>query len=136
MKAVILDYKSLSPHDLSTEQLFSLPFEWITYDTTKPGETSERVAGADVILTNKVVLNRDLLSKFSQIKLIVILATGTNNVDLKAAKEQGIPVCNVVDYSTESVAQHTLACLLMLQRRLKDYDNSVRNYSWSESPFF
>ncbi|MCC5942564.1 MAG: D-2-hydroxyacid dehydrogenase [Balneolaceae bacterium] len=136
MKAVILDYKSLSPHDLSTEQLFSFPFEWITYDTTKPGETSERIAGADVILTNKVVLDRDLLSQNPKIRLIVILATGTNNVDSIAAKELGIPVCNVVDYSTESVAQHTIACLLMLQRRLRDYDISVRNSSWAESPFF
>lgn len=136
MKAVILDYKSLSPHDLSTDELFSIPFDWETFDTTKPGETSKRIEGADIILTNKVVINKELLSDNPAIKLIIILATGTNNVDLETAKELEIPVCNVVDYSTESVAQHTFACLLMLSRRLRDYDKSVRNNSWSASPFF
>lgn len=136
MKAVILDYKSLAPQDLKTDQLLSLPFDWKLYDTTKSAETSERLKNADIVLTNKVVVDKDLLNKHSQIKLIVILATGTNNVDLAAANSLGIPVCNVVDYSTESVAQHTFACLLMLVRRLVEYRTAVENKRWSKSPFF
>ncbi|TVR18047.1 MAG: D-2-hydroxyacid dehydrogenase [Balneolaceae bacterium] len=136
MKAVILDYASLAPHDLDTKALFAMPFDWFTYNTTKPEETSERISDADIILTNKVVIDRELLSTNHKIKLIIILATGTNNVDLEAAKERSIPVCNVVNYSTESVAQHTFACLLHLQRRLGEYDKSVRDSSWTESPFF
>ncbi len=136
MKAVVLDYKSLSPHDLYTNELFHLPFEWILHDTTNPDETSDRISCADIVLTNKVVLDEGLLQKHSHIKLVVILATGTNNVDLLAAKKLNIPVCNVVDYSTESVAQHTFACLLYLTRSLSQYDKSVRDQSWSESPFF
>ncbi len=136
MKAVILDYASLAPHDLDTKALFALPFDWFTYDTTTPEETLERITDADIVLTNKVVIGREMLSANHKIKLIIILATGTNNVDLEAAKERSIPVCNIVGYSTESVAQHTFACLLYLQRRLGEYDTSVRDLSWSDSPFF
>jgi glycerate dehydrogenase len=136
MKAVILDYKTLSPEDLELSSLWDLPFEWTIHDTTTAGQTDERISEADVILTNKVVLDRDLLSANPQIKYVIIMATGTNNVDLEAASELGIPVSNIIGYSTESVAQHTFAALLSLKRKLTEYRISVNTGEWSASPFF
>lgn len=136
MNAVFLDYQSLTPDDLNFDDLFDLPFQFTKHDATSPNQTAERIKHADVVLTNKVVLDKELLKKNSQLKLVVILATGTNNVDLYAAKSSGIPVCNVRDYSSESVAQHTLACLLHLSRRLNEYRHAVDAGEWSQSPFF
>jgi len=136
MKAVILDYETLSPDDLNLSALWDLPFNWVRFDTTSAEQTANRISDAEVILTNKVVLDRQLLSENPQIKYIVILATGTNNVDLNAASEFGIPVSNIVGYSTESVAQHTFAVLLSLKRKLTEYRASVDSGEWSASPFF
>ena len=136
MKAVFLDYQSLSPEDLDLTDVWKLPFDFERFSTTAPSETADRINDAEIVLTNKVVLNEELLSSNPQIKLVVILATGTNNVDLKAAKSLGIPVCNISGYSTESVAQHTFACLLELSRRLHEYRTAVDEGKWSQSPFF
>jgi len=136
MKAVILDYQTLSPADLDLSNLWNLPFEWVRFDTTSADQTAERISDAEVILTNKVVLDRKLLSENPQIKYVIIMATGTNNVDLEAASEFDIPVSNIVGYSTESVAQHTFATLLSLKRKLTEYRSSVDSGSWSASPFF
>jgi glycerate dehydrogenase len=136
MKAVILDYETLTPSDLDLSNLWNLPFDWVRFDTTSAKQTAERISSAEIVLTNKVVLDRELLSNNPQIKYIVILATGTNNVNLEAASELGIPVSNIVGYSTESVAQHTFATLLNLQRKLSEYRTSVDIGEWSASPFF
>ena len=136
MKAVILDYQTLSPADLELEKIWNLPFDWVRFDTTSADQTAERISDAEVILTNKVVLDRQLLTDNPQIQYIVILATGTNNVDLEAASEFDIPVSNIVGYSTESVAQHTFATLLNLKRKLTEYRSSVDSGDWSASPFF
>lgn len=136
MKAVFLDYQSLSPEDLDLTKVWNLPFDFERFDTTGYSETANRINNADIVLTNKVVLDKKLLSTNPQIKLVVILATGTNNVDLKVANSLGIPVCNISGYSTESVAQHTIACLLELSRRLHEYRTAVDKGKWSDSPFF
>lgn len=136
MKAVFLDYKTLSPNDLELQKLWEMPFKWERYDSTTAGQTADRISDAEVILTNKVVIDRQLLSDNPQIKYIVILATGTNNVDLEAATELGVPVSNIVGYSTESVAQHTFATILSLKRKLAEYRISVNTGEWSASPFF
>lgn len=136
MKAVILDYKTLSPDDLELKSLWDLPFDWIRYDTTSAGQTADRISDAEVVLTNKVVLDRQLLADNPQLQYIVILATGTNNVDMEAASELGIPISNIVGYSTESVAQHTFATLLSLKRKLTEYRTSINTGEWSASPFF
>jgi glycerate dehydrogenase len=136
MKAVFLDYKTLSPEDLELQKLWEMPFKWALHDSTTAGQTADRISDAEVILTNKVVIDRQLLSDNPQIKYIVILATGTNNVDLEAASELGVPVSNIVGYSTESVAQHTFATILSLKRKLTEYRISVNTGEWSASPFF
>ena len=136
-RAVFLDYQSLAPADLSLQKLWDMPeIQWQCFDTSTADQTAERIKNAHIVLSNKVVLDASLLKQNPQIKLIIILATGTNNVDLDAAKSLGISVCNIVAYSTESVVQHTFAMMLALQSRLLDYDQAVKKGDWSKSPFF
>jgi len=146
MKACILDYQSLRPEDLDLSRLMQLSLnagsehatkiEWQLYDTTQAEQTLARIQGQEIILTNKVVINAEHLAANPQLKLIIILATGTNNVDLDAAKAQGVAVANIVAYSTESVVQQTFAMLLALATELPAYDKAVRAGRWSQSDFF
>lgn len=136
MKAVILDYQSLAPSDLAQEALWALPVDWTVYDYSTAEQAAQRVQGMDIVLSNKVVLDKALLEANPQIKLIIVLATGTNNVDITVAKQQGIQVSNIVAYSTESVVQHTFACLLHLQNRIQAYDAAVKKGLWTKSQSF
>ena len=109
MKIVILDYATLNNGDITV--LEDMAHQLICYDKTAPHQIIERCRDADVVITNKVVINRDLLKKLRNLTLICIAATGTNNVDLVAASEFGITVTNVAGYSTQSVVQHTFSLL-------------------------
>ncbi|GIM27415.1 2-hydroxyacid dehydrogenase [Clostridium polyendosporum] len=134
MKIVILDSKTLGDDaDLSLLEKFG---EVIAYGTTEPHEVGERICDADVILANKVILDRFNLANALKVKLICITATGTNNVDLNYAKEMGIAVTNVAGYSTNSVVQHTFACLFYILENLKYYDEYVKSNQYSKSPLF
>jgi len=106
------------------------------YDVTHPDETAERIREADIIITNKVVLTRELMEGAKNLKLICIAATGMNNVDREAAKDLGIPVKNVAGYASVSVAQTTFAMILHLQMDLKRYDNFVKSGDYSDSSIF
>jgi len=134
MRAVILDHATLAPADLTLEPLWQLPVEWQVFDATAPHETAARVREADVVLTNKVTLDAQLLRSEPGIKLIVIMATGTNNVDL--ARELGIAVSNIVNYSTESVVQHTFALMLTLATKLLQYRADIADGRWRQSKQF
>lgn len=136
MKAVFLDYLSLAPEDLNWQALESLPIEWFTYDYTTDAEAAERVKGMDIVLSNKVVITRQVMEENPQLKQVIVLATGTNNIDLDAAKELGVPVSNIVSYSTESVVQHTFACLLQLENHIAEYQQTSIDGTWSASPTF
>lgn len=136
MRAVILDHATLAPADLALDALWQLPIDWQVFDATEPHEVAARVCDADVVLTNKVVLDRDVLSCSPVLKLVVIMATGTNNVDLAAAREAGIAVSNVVNYSTESVVQHTLVLMLALTTRLLEYRADIADGRWRQSRLF
>lgn len=136
MRAVILDHATLQPADLVLDALWHLPLDWQIFDTTAPHEMAERIRDADVVLTNKVELDAALLRRNPQIKLIVIMATGTNNVDLAVARQLGIAVSNVVNYSTESVVQHTFALILALATKLLQYRNDVVEGRWRCSKQF
>jgi glycerate dehydrogenase len=106
------------------------------YDRTEPDQVIARAKDADVILTNKVALQAEHLTHLPKLKLISVLATGVNVVDLKSASEHGITVCNVPGYSTASTAQHTFALLLELSNRVGLHSAEVRTGAWSESPAF
>lgn len=110
--------------------------ELTVYDLTKPEEVAERIKDVDVIITNKVILNADNLKEADRVKMICLLATGYNNIDIDYAKEKGIAVANVAGYSTESVAQHTFAMLLYLAEHLKAYDNYVKGKEYADSETF
>ncbi|WP_111655502.1 D-2-hydroxyacid dehydrogenase [Isoalcanivorax indicus] len=143
MLGVFLDTATMGPEDLDFSGLRealtgpdnSLP-EWRFHDQTAPAQVAARIAEADVVVTNKVVLDAGLVAGAPRLKLICVSATGTNNVDLDAAAARGIPVCNVRDYAGASLAQHTLALMLGLATRWHDYQADVRAGVWSQSPTF
>lgn len=110
--------------------------ELIIYDLTAPDEVAERIKEVDVVITNKVVLNESNLKEASCLKIIALLATGYNNIDIDYAKKKGIAVTNVAGYSTESVAQHTFAMLLHMMEHLGQYDEYVKSKAYSESQTF
>lgn len=106
------------------------------YNTTNREDTAERIKDAEIIFTNKVHIGREEIDCAPDLKYIGILATGTNNVDLKYAAEKGITVTNVSGYSTQIVAQHTFAILFSLMEPLAYYDNYIKTGAYSKQPLF
>ncbi len=134
MKIVILDAVTLGDDiDLSVFDKFG---KVEIYEKTTPDETNERIRDAEVVITNKVVIDRETMMMAAKLKLICIAATGMNNVDLKAAEGMGIAVKNVAGYSTESVVQHTFSMLFYLLERVRYYDDYVKSGEWSRSGIF
>ena len=135
MKIVILDSYSANPGDLSWKGLEELGTLTV-YDRTKSNETVARAADAEIVLTNKVILNSEVIAQLPHLKYIGVLATGYNVVDIKAAHERGIVVTNVPAYSTESVAQMVFAHLLTVTNRTEHYAIQNRDGRWSSNPDF
>lgn len=133
MKIVFLDRSTLGS-DISIEKFNALG-EVISYDITTSQQTLERVKDADIVITNKVVISKEIMQNTS-LKLICVSATGMNNVDLDFAKEANIEVKNVADYSTSSVAQLTFSLALKFVQHLEYYDNYVKEGNWQNSPIF
>jgi len=146
MKGVFLDQASLlrpvvsGDDDVDLSPLTALFPDWRFYNKTMPEQTAERVLGADIIICNKVVLDRACLQQAiaheQALRLICVAATGTNNIDLPAAREFGINVCNVTNYATPSVTEHVFALMLALVRRLPDYQRIVAGGRWQRSEQF
>lgn len=136
MKAVFLDYESLDKNDLDFSALREIFTDLELYPSTLDTQVLERVQHADVVITNKVVLDTENLKQCLSLKLILISATGTNNVDLAQAKAQGITVCNCQGYGTSAVAQHTLMLMLALATSVIQYDHAVKQGEWNKSPIF
>jgi len=134
--AVFLDHSSLDLGDLDLSGLRACFDSFDVHATTAPEQVIERLRGADVVVSNKVVLDATVINACPDLKLILVAATGTNNVDLKAAREQGIVVSNCQGYGTPSVAQHTLALLLALATRLPDYQQAVAEGKWGQARQF
>ncbi|MCR6640824.1 MAG: D-2-hydroxyacid dehydrogenase [Sporocytophaga sp.] len=134
MKIVLLDADTLG--EVPAIDDFHQLGEFIKYGFTKPDEVITRLAGADVAITNKVVLSKEVLSQLPDLKLICVAATGTDNVNVAFASEKGIPVKNVKGYSTDSVAQHTFSLLLHLADKLEYYNNYVLSGEYSKSEIF
>ncbi len=135
MRIVILDGYSANPGDLSWKELEQMG-EVTVYDRTSPSETVQRAADADIVLTNKVVLDREKIAQLPRLKYIGVLATGYNVVDIEAAHQRGIIVTNVPAYSTESVAQMVFAHLLTVTNRTEHYAMQNRKGRWSINPDF
>ena len=135
MKIVVLDGYTLNPGDLSWTGLEGLG-ELTVHDRSASGEVIERARGADVLLTNKTLLPKEVIDKLPDLKYIGVLATGCNVVDLEAASAHGIPVCNAAGYSSPSVAQMVFAYILHFANRVADHSDGVRNGKWSASEDF
>ena len=133
MKIVLLDALTFGESDLSG---FNAVGDVTVYQTTTVDETLERIKGAEVIVTNKVVITAEMMDACSALKLICIAATGMNNVDLVHAKTKGIEVKNVAGYSTDSVIQHTFSMLFYLMGHSRYYDEYVKSGEWQRSPVF
>ncbi len=124
MKIVFLDEYSICNRDLS--EIKSLG-DYVGYQTTAPTEVVERCKDAEVVISNKVVLDAEIIASLPKLKLICVAATGMNNVDLAAAAERGIEVKNAVGYSTFAVAETTLCSALALLREVTYYDNYFKS---------
>lgn len=132
MKIIALDAQTMNPGDLSWDPIGELG-ELTVYDHTPPERVTERAAEAEILLVNKVQLRREELEALPKLRCICVTATGYNNIDVPAARERGIPVCNAVGYSSDSVAQHVFALLLELTNRVGAHDRSVREGDWEQS---
>jgi glycerate dehydrogenase len=135
MKIVVLDGFAMNPGDLTWKNLEQLG-ETKIYERSSQKETEERIAEADMVLTNKAVLNKELIDSAPKLKYIGVMATGYNIFDLAAAHPRNIVVTNVPSYSTVSVAQLTFGLILELANHTALYAESVRNGDWIKSKDF
>ncbi len=134
-KIVVLDGFTLNPGDLSWKGLEQLG-DCTIYDRSDPEETIQRAAGAEIILTNKTLVCREVIESITELRYIGVLATGYNVVDIEAARERGIPVTNVPAYGTDSVAQMVFAHLLNLTQNVGHHARTVREGRWCSEPDF
>jgi glycerate dehydrogenase len=133
--ALFLDRASVYPDDLDFSLLEGVA-QWLWFDNAGTDEFMHAVEEAEIIVSNKVVINRDVIEHSRQLRLICVAATGYNNIDIEAAHQHGITVCNVRAYATASVVQHVFALVLSLNRKLPSYHKSVIEGDWSRSEFF
>lgn len=135
MKIVCLDADTLG-NDVDLDSVFGKFGEFVSYNMTDDTQTIQRLQNADIVLTNKVLITKDVIAK-TNLKLICVTATGVNNIDLVAAKEANIPVKNVAGYSTNSVVQQTFANILAIRNSTSYYENYGKNSDgWAKSPIF
>ena len=134
LKIVFLDAQTLG-NDISLAPVASLG-EYVSYPSTRPEEVLDRIAGFDVVITNKVWMGKEQMDASPALKLICVAATGTNNVDTAYAASRGIPVLNAVDYSTESVTQVTWMHILGLVGKARYFDDYVKGGAYSASGCF
>lgn len=132
MKAVLLDADTLGD-DIDLTSIRDAVSELRVFSTTAPEELEQHLGDADLILTNKVPISAQAMTGR---RAILVLATGTNNIDLDAAAKGGIPVLNVENYGTGSVAQHTMMLMLALAARLPLYQRDLAQGLWQRHPFF
>jgi glycerate dehydrogenase len=134
--AVILDEKSFNPGDLNLDGLIALLDSWDRYDATTSQQRLERLQNATVAIANKVVFDADLLTKLPKLKLILLTATGMDNVDQDYCDANNIAYKNVTDYCTGSVSQHVFALILALSTQLLKYTNFTKSGDWSRNEHF
>lgn len=134
-KIVVLDGHTANPGDLTWEPI-ARQGDLTVHDRTAPADVVPRAQHAEVVLTNKTVIGAEAIAALPRLKLICVLATGFNVVDVAAAKARGIPVCNVPEYSTPNVAQAVFALLLELTNHTGHHDASVHEGRWAACPDF
>jgi len=136
MRAVFLDFGTVSSGDLDTGPLERVLPALTIHQQTQPDDVAARVAGFQVVLANKAIIDAATIARNPELRLIALTATGVDNVDLAAARAAGIAVCNLRDYCTASVVQHVFAMLLALTHRLHEYGQLVRAGGWLQAGQF
>lgn len=136
MRAVFLDFGSVTRGDLDCESLERAITPWQYFHDSSEREVLERIQDADVVVSNKVYVGREAIVAAKHLKLICVAATGYNNIDLAAAAEHAVPACNVRGYATPSVVQHVFMLMLNLMRHFVEYHALVKNDGWQASRFF
>lgn len=136
MRAVFLDFGTVDAGDLDTSALQAALPGLVLHRHTPPSELAARIAGCEVVLLNKIRITRALIEDNPQLRLVGLTATGVDNVDVAAAREHGVAVCNLRDYCTPSVVQHVFATLLALTHRLADYDAFTKGGHWARASQF
>lgn len=135
MKIVVLDGYTLNPGDQSWEAFTELG-DFTCYDRTAPEDTIKRIDDADAVITNKTFISAATIKACPTIKYIGALSTGINDIDIAAAAERGIPVCNIPNYSTAAVAQLVFAHLLNICHHVENHSEAVHNGEWTNNPDF
>ena len=135
MRGVILEGKAVNPGDISWEPVSS-QCDMTIWPNTLDHEKWERIAGCEIVMTNKVTITREVFERFPEIRYVGVCATGYNVVDIEAAREHGVIVTNIPAYSTDSVVQMTWAFILNLASRVEKHDLSVKNGDWVRSDTF
>jgi glycerate dehydrogenase len=130
MRGVILDAATLG--DAELDAILDNGDDWQVFPDTAANEVSRRIANAEIVLTNKVPVRAEAIRSAQHLKLISIMATGTNNVDLDAARDQQVTVCNVRGYGSASVAQHTLGLMLNLATNMPGYLSDTQQGAWQQ----
>lgn len=138
MKIVIPDGDTLALPEMQShiQEIFSAYGEVVCNGTTDPAEVAEKIGDADAVLCNKTPITREVIQQCPHLKYIGLFATGYNNIDLQAASERKITVCNAGEYSTHAVVQHTFALLFCLAGNLTRYHKAVKDGEWERSPVF
>ena len=132
----LLDEASYNIGDLDLDPLLSQVDQWQRYSATGSDERLARLQNVTIAVINKVRLDAELIDKLPNLRLVLLAATGTDNVDLEACRAHGITVCNVIDYCTSSVAQHVFALMLALANSLGEYADETASGGWSEAAHF
>jgi glycerate dehydrogenase len=136
MKSVFLDFATISRGDIDAEPLKRVLPDLQYFPTTEYADLHPRIGEAEIILTNKIRIDRQAMIAAPKLKLICLAATGTNNVDLEAAREHGVSVCNIVGYCTDAVVQHVFALIMSLNQHLREYQALLQQGAWKGSPQF
>jgi len=136
MKGVILDFDSIGPADLDLASLYELPIQWTVYPDCRTSQVVERIASADIVLTNKTAIRASEMVQAKNLKLIALFATGTDIIDLTAASLGNIVVSNAVGYGTASVVQHVWSLILALTTNLNEHSKAAIDGRWRNSRFF
>lgn len=136
MDIVIFDGYTINPGDLSWDKLDKMCDKLTVFDSTPMDKALARIGNSEVLMTSKCPITREFMEKCPDLKYIGCTATGYNNIDVEAAADFGIAVTNIPAYSTEAVAQHTIALMLELTNHVGLHDQSVQSGQWADSNYF
>ena len=136
MNIVIFDGYTINPGDLSWDKLDALCDKLTVFDSTSEDKALSRLTGNEILMTSKCPITRELMENSPQLKYIGCTATGYNNIDVEAAADLGIAVTNIPAYSTDAVAQHTIALMLELSNHVGLHNASVKEGQWSDNEYF